>query len=369
MIKDQAYILQQIADMADRCGVDAVLIAGDVYDRNVPSEEAVKLLDGFLNSLVRMGCRVFMISGNHDSDVRLQFAGRLLERTGVYIAGSYEGSVPSVTLTDDFGPVQIQMLPFIKASLVRHYYPDEDIPDYDAAVRAALQHAETQEETRDSDGMRAARRVLLAHQFVTAGETDPSPGGSEDSLLHVGSVERVRSDCFDGYDYVALGHIHRPQRAGRETVRYSGAPLKYSVSEAGQEKSVVLVTLEEKGNVDITLLPLKPLRDLRHIKGQLDDLLNPEYTEDSEDYIYATLTDEMLQYDAINRLRAHYPNILKMDYDNSHTRQIGMAAHREAQDTQTFEEIVTGFFNLIEGREPDEAEWKILREVYEDSLS
>ena len=378
MIPDQAYILKQILTIVKEQRVDAVLIAGDVYDRNVPSEEAVRLLDDFLRALADAGCRVFIISGNHDSDVRLQFAGKLLEQAGVYIAGSYEGSVKACMLQDAYGPLEIHMLPFVKASLVRHYYPEEDTSDYDAAVRCALRHIEGagteatdgrhagQDSTEPAAEADSPRRVLLAHQFVTAGETEPEAGGSEESLLHVGTVERVRSDCFDGYDYVALGHIHRPQQVGRETVRYSGSPLKYSVSEAGQEKSAVLVCMQEKGSTAVTRIPLKPLHDLRHIKGKLADLLNPANIEDPEDFIYATLTDETVQYEAMNRLRAQYPNICKLDYDNSHTRQLLQGGAQEVQNPQSFEEIISGFFGLIEGREPSEEEWAILRDAFEE---
>lgn len=356
MIEDQKYILRQIIEMAKQYEVDAVLIAGDVYDRSVPSEEAVRLLDSFLTSLYQMGKSVFVISGNHDSDERLHFGSRLLQENGIYIVGKYEGEVACVTLEDTYGPVHVWMLPYVKASRVAHYFPKEDTSTYDAAVRTVLQSCEVNTKERN---------VIVLHQFVS-GKSEPELAGSESATVSVGMIDRIGYDCFDAFDYAAMGHIHGGQAVGRETCRYAGAPLKYSLHprEVGSTKTVPLVTLEEKGNVQVELLSLKPMREVRQLRGRLRDLL--ENAVDTEDYVAVTLTDEATQFDAMARIREVYPNAMKLEYDNSSTRALQQEYAVEVQG-KSFQELMGEFYQFIHGCEPSEAEWNLLNEVAKEA--
>lgn len=304
MLDDQAYILEQIVSMVRTQGVDAVLVAGDVYDRPAPPPEAVALLDDFLTALEGLSVPCLMIPGNHDSDERLAFGARLLGGVGVHLAPVFDGTLHTVTLEDAWGAVQFTLLPFVRPAQVRRYYPAVAPGDYEGAVRAVLEHVPR------ADG---ARHVLLAHQFVTAGGRTPTRSDSE--LAAVGTLDHVDVSVFDGFDYVALGHIHGPQRAGRDTVRYAGSPLKYSFSEARHKKSVPLVTLGAKGEVDIALLLLTPRRDLREIRGALRDILDPAAWQgtNTDDYLHITLTDDAVM-DAMHKVRAVYPNTLRLDF-------------------------------------------------------
>ncbi len=265
LIDDQKFILDQILNMVDRKKIDAVLIAGDVYDKAIPSEAATRLLNSFLSSLSDKGVDTFMISGNHDSDERLNFGSSLFEKNRIYISSLFNGSVYRQTLTDQYGEVCICLLPFVKASQVRHFYPDEKIESYDDAFRVVIGHA----------GIDPSKRnVLVAHQFVTGKSQSPVLGGSEGvAAQSVGLVEMISCDHFNDFDYVALGHIHSPQAVGRETVRYSGSILKYSLSEVLNSKAVPIITLGEKGDVEVAREQLRSMRDLRHIKGRFKDLL------------------------------------------------------------------------------------------------
>lgn len=360
MIPDQKYILEEILDIARGREADAVLISGDVYDRAVPGEEAVGLLDDFLSALSSDGIRVLMISGNHDSDERIAFGSRLFKDSGVYIAGKYDGTLQRVEMEDAYGTVNFWLLPFVKASLVRHYYPEEDTSTYDAAVRTAIRCG--------ADVDPEGRNVILAHQFVTGRGAGPVFAGSE--LVRpetVGTVEQVGYDAFDAFDYVALGHIHSPQRIGRETCRYSGSPLKYSLHEIGNDKSVPLVTMGEKGDVNIELIPLHPIRDMRHIKGKIDDLLSKENVVDPDDYMYVTLTDEDTVWEAMARVQQVYPNAMRLDYCNSHTAAVQDFDFSDVTGGRTFEDIIRDFYALQRGGEPTEEEWKILRKTAEEA--
>jgi exonuclease SbcD len=242
-----------------------------------------------------------------DSD----FARSLLARAGLHIAGAYQGGTPVTALRDRHGAVYVWQLPFLRPSTARHCFPDESIPDYDAAVAAAL---------RGAPADPTARNVLLAHQFVVAGGSAPEPAGSESDPAVVGTLEQVSAERFDAFDYVALGHIHRPQRVGRDAVRYAGSPLKYSAAEALQGKSFPLVTLGEKGRVEVELLPIVPWRDVRRIQGPIERLLAPDAFLNVDDYLYVTLTDEDMAPDAMGRIRAVYPNALQLEYRNARTR-------------------------------------------------
>ena len=320
MLEDQAHILRQILAILDDEQPDGVLIAGDVYDKSVPSVEAVGLLDGFLTELRARGVPVLLISGNHDSPERLAFGGRVMDSCGIHISPVYDGALAPVTLHDEFGPVHVWLLPFVKPAHVRRWFPDADIESYTDAVAEAVAHM-------DIDT--AARNVLVTHQFVTGG----TRSGSEE--LSVGGTDNVDSGVFAPFDYVALGHLHGAQHIGRETIRYAGSPLKYSFSEARQHKSVTVVTLGEKGDVQVRTAALTPLRELREIRGSYDELTARsfyEHTTYRSDYLHLILTDEQDVFDAMSRLRTIYPYLMTLDYDNARTRAAGgMSAPAETE--------------------------------------
>ncbi len=311
MLEDQAHILRQILAILDDEQPDGVLIAGDVYDKSVPSVEAVELLDGFLTELRARGVPVLLISGNHDSPERLAFGGRVMDSCGIHISPVYDGALAPVTLQDAFGPVHVWLLPFVKPAHVRRWFPDADIESYTDAMAEAVAHM-------DIDT--AARNVLVTHQFVTGG----TRSGSEE--LSVGGTDNVDSGVFAPFDYVALGHLHGAQHIGRETIRYAGSPLKYSFSEARQHKSVTVVTLGEKGDVQVRTVALTPLRELREVRGSYDELTARsfyEHTTYRSDYLHLILTDEQDVFDAMSRLRTIYPYLMTLDYDNARTRAAG----------------------------------------------
>ena len=311
MLEDQAHILRQILAILDDEQPDGVLIAGDVYDKSVPSVEAVELLDGFLTELRARGVPVLLISGNHDSPERLAFGGRVMDSCGIHISPVYDGALAPVTLHDEFGPVHVWLLPFVKPAHVRRWFPDADIESYTDAMAEAVAHM-------DIDT--AARNVLVTHQFVTGG----TRSGSEE--LSVGGTDNVDSGVFAPFDYVALGHLHGAQHIGRETIRYAGSPLKYSFSEARQHKSVTVVTLGEKGDVQVRTVALTPLRELREIRGSYNELTARsfyEHTTYRSDYLHLILTDEQDVFDAMSRLRTIYPYLMTLDYDNARTRAAG----------------------------------------------
>lgn len=330
MLEDQAYILDRVLDIVDGAGPDALLIAGDVYDKSVPSAEAVTLFDDFLCRLARRKLPVLVISGNHDSPERLAFGSRLMEGARVYLSPVYDGNVKPITLTDEHGPVDFWLLPFLKPAHLRRFYPEETIDSYTDAVGAAIAHM-------NIDPSR--RNVLLCHQFVTGAAT------CESEELIVGGTDNVDAAVFDGFDYVALGHLHGPQNVGSSRIRYCGTPLKYSFSEASQYKSVTVAELGEKGDLTLYTVPLTPRHDMRVIQGTFAQLTaeNSDAAGEREDYLHIILTDEEDVPEALGRLRLVYPNILKLSYDNTRTRtsQSVDRAQRVAQKSplELFEEL------------------------------
>lgn len=322
MIQDQRWILEQILSMTAQEAPDGALIAGDVYDKTVPSAEAVELFDWFLSRLAQT-CWVFLISGNHDSAERLAFGGRLFPASGVYVSPVYDGTVMTVEKEDEFGAVQLHLLPFLKPAHVRPYFPEQPIESYTDAIRAALSTVDR------ADGK---RHVLLTHQLVTGSQR------CESEELSIGGSDNVDPEVFGGFDYVALGHLHGPQRAGAEHIRYCGTPLKYSFSEAGHQKSVTFVQLGEKGNVAVTTRPLAPMRDMKLLRGSYGSLMDRETylgTDLPESYLHITLTDEEDVPEALGRLRTVYPYIMKLSYDNTRTRlhQNPMEAQAAPEDS------------------------------------
>ena len=356
LIEDQRYILDRILEIVDKNNIDGVLIAGDVYDRAIPSEAATNLLDYFLKSLAERNVKTFMISGNHDSDDRLNYGSSLFAANQIYISAQFKGSLYKQTVNDEFGEVNIYLLPFVKASQVRHFYPEEKIENYDAAVRTILKHTDTDYEKRN---------VIVAHQFVAGKGTDPELGGSEGAgTLSVGMVEKISYDCFDGFDYAALGHIHSPQSVGREEVRYSGSPLKYSLSEVNNDKSVPMITLGDKGDVKIELLKLRPLRDMRHLKGPIEKLLDKSNISRPEDFIYATLTNEEIINDAMGIMQQVYPNTVRIVYDNSRTRELDRIDITAITQHKSFDELISDFYRKMYSCEISEEELQVMMESY-----
>lgn len=308
LLDDQEHILKTILGVIDEVSPDAVLIAGDVYDKPVPPAEAVRLFDDFLVRLSKRKLQVFVVSGNHDSAERIAFGGRLMDDSGIHMAPVWRGSVSPVTLSDEFGDVNVYMLPFVKPAHVRAV-TDEEIGSYTDAVACAI---------RKMCVDPAKRSVLVTHQFVTgAAQCD-----SEE--VSVGGTDNVDASVFAPFDYVALGHLHRPQNCGTPRLRYCGTPLKYSFSEAGDEKSVTVVTLGKKGDLSVHTVPLTPKRDLREIRGTFSALTDPAFYAGStlaEDYLRVVLTDEEEIPDAIGKLRQIYQNVMALDYDNRRTRK------------------------------------------------
>ena len=307
MLEDQRYILDQMMKIFAEQKVDGVLIAGDVYDKTVPSAEAVQLFDEFITGLAKAEIPVYMISGNHDSAERLSFGAKLFESSDIYISQVYDGEMKRIVLKDQYGPISVYLLPFLKPAAVRHALQRDDINTYEEGVMAALQECEIDT---------TQRNVLVAHQFVAGAASCESEEPS------VGGIDWVDAALFDKFDYVALGHLHSPQKVGRNTLRYCGTPLKYSFSEASQHKSVTFVELGEKGSVTIAAEPLVPRHDLRELRGsymELTDRRNYEGTA-VDDYLHITLTDEQDIPEALARLRVIYPNLMRLDYDNRRTQ-------------------------------------------------
>lgn len=355
LLEDQRYILQEILNIAKENNADAILIAGDIYDKGVPSEEAVQLFDWFLNTAASQGTAIIAISGNHDSEERLNFGTSFFKSHHIFIAAKYTGELSHVTLSDAYGPIHFYLLPYVKRSLVAHYHEDWDTSTYNAAVNSVIQNANITE---------SERNVILSHQFVTAGGKEPEVSGSESVRPEsVGTIERIDHSVYAPFDYVALGHIHRPQKVGRDTVRYSGSPLKYSFSEVNQNKSVPLITIKEKGNIKVECVPLVPLRDVRHLKGRLEDLLKPENIIHPDDYVYITLTDENIIMNAMEKASFYYKNVMNINYDNNHTKEIESFDFNAVDQNKTLMELFSDFYEDNTNRKPSEEENAILKEA------
>lgn len=331
MLEDQKYILNQILQIVINEQVNTVLIAGDVYDKSVPSAQAVTLFDDFLTRLEALECTVLLIAGNHDSPERLAFGAHLLQKSRVYLSPVFDGRLTCCTLNDEYGELDVWLMPFLKPSVVRPFYPEDTMESYQDAAAVVL---------RSNPPHQGRRSILVAHQFVTGAKT----GGSEE--LSVGGAENIDAALFAAYDYVALGHIHSPQRVGRETVRYCGSPLKYSLSEARGTKSVTLITFNQPREIDIKLCPLTPLHDLRTIRGTYDEVTARTFYEGTatDDYLHITLTDETEVLDAVGKLRSIYPNVMRVDYDNTRTRAGASMPEAAVQDEATPMELFCRFF-------------------------
>lgn len=357
MLEDQEYILTKIINVIDSESPDAVMIAGDVYDKSIPSAEAVQLFDGFLTRLAKRNLQVFVISGNHDSPERMAFGSRLMDQSGIHISGVYNGKIEPFTMTDQYGDVNVYMLPFVKPAHVRRY-SDGDVETYTDAMRIAI------------DGMNVdtdKRNVLITHQFVTGATR------SESEDISVGGTDNVDVSVFDSFDYVALGHIHGPQNCTSERVRYCGTPLKYSFSEAKDHKSVTVVELAEKGSLSVRTVALVPMRDMVEIKGQYDQITLKSFYENTtyqEDYVHVTLTDEQDIVDAIGKLRAIYHNLMKLDYDNKRTRSASQVEGAVDVETKSPLQLFADFYELQNNQPMSDDQREFVRglieQVWED---
>ena len=352
MLEDQRYVLRQAAAMAAEERADGLLIAGDIYDRQVPSVDAVRLFDDFLTEMSERGVPVYLIGGNHDSIERVSFGARLMAGSGIHMATEYDGTVDVVTVKDEYGEIDVWLLPYIKPAIVRAVWSEEakEIRTYQDAVSFVLSKMQRDDKKRN---------ILLAHQFVAGGATC-------DSEEHaIGGLDQVDVSCFDGFDYVALGHLHGAQRVGTDTVRYSGTLLKYSFSEVNHIKSVTVINLKEKGNVEIYTRPVSPLHEMRKIRGSYAEVTNKtNYADtDTKDYVRITLTDEEDIFDAVGKLRSIYPNLMKLDYDNTRTRQnqmITVSQEAEKKDPLT---MVEELFALQNNRPMSDRERDYMREI------
>lgn len=352
MIEDQKYILTQILYVADQEKPDGILISGDVYDRTIPTAEAVQVFDAFLTRLSEQKVPVFIISGNHDSAERLAFGSSLMGKSGIYFSKVYDGTVEKIPMQDAYGTVWIYLLPFLRPSTVRHALPEhaEEVQSAADAVRIALEQTKIDDEERN---------VLLVHQFVTGAKR------CDAEELQVGDVDQIPAELFASFDYAALGHIHSPQKVGRETVRYCGAPLKYSFSEAGQEKSITVVELKEKGSVELRTIPLKPLHDLRKIRGTYLEVTAKSFYEnrDCEDYLQVTLTDEEDVPDGMAKLRTIYPNLMRLEYDNKRTRSNAEVRAAERVEEKSELELFQEFYELQNNQSMTEVQEQFVEEL------
>lgn len=352
MLEDQKDILNKILKIIGEENPQGLLIAGDIYDKSIPTVEAIQLFDEFLCQLSKKKVPAFIISGNHDSAERIAFGGRLMKESGVYVAPAYSGKTDAITLEDEWGPVHIYLLPFVKPVNVKRFFEDDSIESYTDAVQCAVRQMNLNSDERN---------ILVTHQFVTGAKR------SESEDISVGGTDNVDVSVFDGFDYVALGHIHGPQKIGRETVRYCGTPLKYSFSEIHHEKSVTIVEMKEKGNVEIRTRKLEPLRDWCEIKGTYMKLTEKSYYEnlDRESYMHVTLTDEEDIPEAVRKLQVIYPNLMKLDYDNQRTRGKSSFAEIEEVEEKTPYDIFEELYEKQNNQPMSEEQTQLIQNLVE----
>lgn len=355
MLEDQQYILSRVLEWVGKEQPDVLILAGDIYDKPVPSAEAVSLLDWFLTELADRNCPVCIVSGNHDSAERLAFGSKLMKAGNIFLSPVYEGTVETVDFKDSFGRIRIHLLPFVRPAAVRHAFPEEAerIVDYQTALMTAVGHMEL---------LKEGRNVLAAHQFITGAMS------CESEEVTVGGLDNGDASLFDAFDYVALGHIHSPQSVGRREVRYCGTPLKYSFSEASQEKSITVAELREKGNVQIRTIPLTPLRDMRKLRGTYMEVTDRKFYEGTNcrDYIHVTLTDEEDVPDGLQKLRTIYPNIMRLEYDNRRTRGNTQIKDWEEQEHISDLELFSRFYEQQNGQPMSAEQEAFVRNIMEE---
>lgn len=354
MLEDQIYILNEIINIIDEQKPKVIILAGDIYDKPIPPAEAVELFDDFLYKLSKRNLYVFIISGNHDSPERIAFGSRLFDRSGIYLSPVYKGKISPICIDDKYGKVNFYMLPFIKPVHVRRFFPDAEIYTYTDVLSTVISdmHIDT-----------AQKNILITHQFVTGS----SRTESED--ISVGGSDNVDADIFKGFDYVALGHIHRSQCCGSEYIRYCGTPLKYSFSESKDTKSITVIDIKEKGNIELDFIPLTPLRDMVEIKGSYNELMLKSFYENTsltDDYVHITLTDEEDIPDVITKLRVVYKNIMKLDYDNQRTKKSSEINLINDMDSKSPLELFDTFYELQNGKHLSDTQRVFLKNIIEE---
>lgn len=363
MMEDQEYILNRILEIMEEEQPDGLLIAGDVYDKTIPPAEAVRLMDDFLTAVAAKHVPVFLISGNHDSAERVAFGHQLMQGSGIWISPVYDGTIRHHTLEDRWGEMNIYLIPFLRPSVVRSFFPDVEIEDYTDALRTIIEDLRVDT---------SRRNVVLAHQFVTAAGALPETCDSEQ--LSVGGLDRVDGSVFSPFDYTALGHLHGPQRVGSETIRYAGSPLKYSFSELHQKKSVTVAELREKGEAEIRQIPLQPRREMIELRGTFEEILAEarQKGEPQTDYYHMILTDETDVVDALSRLREYYPNIMLLDYDNRRTRSQKEVEQLDRVEERTPGELFAALYEQQNGQEMDSDRKEyldgLIREIWEEQV-
>ena len=354
LIDDQRYILNEILKIIKDEKPDAVMIAGDIYDKSIPSTEAVELFDDFVFNLSKLKAQIFIISGNHDSPERLAFGSRLMDKTGVHMSPVYDGDIKPYTMKDKYGEINIFMLPFIKPIQVKRFFPDEEINSYTDGMNVAVKHMKIDT---------SKRNILIAHQFVTGAKR------SESEEISVGGLDNIDSGVFANFDYVALGHIHSPQKISSDKIYYSGTPLKYSFSESSDIKSVAVIEVNDKMSVAIKTIPLTPLRDMVELKGTYEDLMRKSFYENTSyqnDYVRITLTDEEDILNALGNLRVVYHNLMELRYDNKRTKSSSIINGATNVENKSPFDLFSELYELQNGSKMTEQQSEFIQNLIND---
>ena len=353
LTEDQQHILGEIIQIIDNKKPHGIIIAGDIYDKTTPSAEAIQLFDNFLVELSERNLKVYTISGNHDSPERIAFASRIINKTGIHLSPVYDGIIEPITENDQYGKINIYMLPFIKPIHVRKYHPDADIVTYTDAIKTTIDNMKIDT---------SERNILITHQFITGAKR------SESEDISVGGTDNVDGTILEPFDYVALGHLHKAQSVGKETIRYCGTPLKYSFSEAADSKTITIVDIKEKGTINIETIPLTPKRDMREIRGAYIDITSKKYYQNTntDDYIHITLTDEDDILDALGKLRTIYPNIMKLDYDNQRTRAQSNIPNSPSIANKKPIELFSDFYQIQNNQEMTKEQYDYITNIIEE---
>lgn len=347
LIEDQRYVLNQTIDLMKEHQVDALIIAGDIYQTSQPSNEAMMVFDEFLGKLVDLNMPVYMISGNHDSEEKIAYFSKLIKKSNIHTSSLFHGSTQTISVSDEYGEIDIHLLPFIKPIDVKKYYPDKTIDSYQTMMEVIFENIKLDP---------SKRHVLVCHQFITGGEI------SDSEVFAIGMLDNINHSVFDGFDYVALGHLHRPQHIGRDTIRYSGSLMKYSLSEVNSNKSMTIVDLKEKGNVSIEKYPLEPIRDLVELKGLYKDLMNMPYTED---YVSITLTDELVLPDAYLSLLTNFPNMIQ--YKIQKSNEVFEAQDLVDIDSKSVLDLFVDFYRgQNNDKQPTKEQLDLIRDILEE---
>ncbi|MBD5544459.1 MAG: exonuclease SbcCD subunit D [Lachnospiraceae bacterium] len=353
LYEDQAYILNQILEIARKEQVDVLLLAGDIYDRSIPSTEAVTVFDEFLTACVKEGIVTMVISGNHDSPERLSFGGRLFEENRLYIAGTWEGQVKQVTLEDEYGEVDFFLLPFVRPGQLQARTEGE-------GVEKIMKEAVSLDKGK--------RNVLMTHYFVGGKNCEPELSESENTV-YVGGIDMVSPALFEEFDYVALGHLHKAQKVGKNHVYYAGSPLAYSFSE-NSSKTVQLVELLKPGEVVVKKVPLKPLRQVRTVEGDLWELTKEQIAalENREDYIRAVLTNEEALMEPMAVLRSVYPNAMEIILKEKELANVNQRRQQITRKKKSGIELFRDFYTYVEEKDMSEKQLAAAEEMMDKAL-